>query len=212
MLPLEFFKTFAAKGGELLQKSKDGFKRSLDALYKMLNVFSKGEKAITEFFESIWKKIANWFLENKKRFKNKSLSISKVIYGESKLSKIAINYRKTLGNAKFHNGNVVVFQYLDTFGNIQTKAFTTLKGVRKHAEILGIEWIRRNNIPNKNVIKIYSELEPCSLKVSNCKKELEIFKNAKIEYSYDYPGNESFGARIRQMSVKKRKKDLKNKL
>jgi hypothetical protein len=37
--------------------------------------------------------------------------------------------------------------------------------------------------------KIISELEPCSLEQSQCKKVLKNnFPNIKVEYSYKYPG------------------------
>jgi len=66
-----------------------------------------------------------------------------------------------------------------------------------------------NGIADEKVVKVYSELEPCSLEVSNCKKELRQYKNAELEYSYDYPGDENAGAGIRRNSIKERKQDLR---
>lgn len=139
---------------------------------------------------------------------NTLLKLEKVPYGESDLSKIAIQFRKTLPKPK-HGGNIAVFEYYDNLGKIRRKEFTTFKGNKDHAEIIGMKWLKKSGIPNKNVIRVYSELEPCGLTESMCKQKLQRYKNAKIEYSYDYPGNENTGANIRRASKKERKKDFR---
>lgn len=136
------------------------------------------------------------------------MKLKKVAYGESELSKVAIKFRKTLPKPR-HNGNVAVFEYIDDTGKIVRKEFTTILDSDDHAEIIGIKWLKENNIDNQKVTKIYSELEPCSLKASNCKKELQQFKNAEIEYSYDYPGVDNVGMEIRRNSIKERRNDFK---
>ncbi len=139
---------------------------------------------------------------------NALMRLRKVAYGESELSKIAIQFRKTLPKLR-HNGNIAVFEYLDEAGNIRRKEFTTIKGNNDHAEIIGMKWLRENGIPDKKVVKVYSELEPCSLTESMCKQRLQRYQNAELEYSYDYPGDGAFGVDIRRNSIKERKNDFK---
>lgn len=80
-----------------------------------------------------------------------------------------------------------------------------------------MKWLNDNKIPFENVKKIYSELEPCSLGQSECKKVLkENFPKIEIEYSYKYKGT---GGKedtpeitaSRKKSISQRQKDL-NKL
>ncbi|WP_150546722.1 nucleic acid/nucleotide deaminase domain-containing protein, partial [Mesonia oceanica] len=146
-----------------------------------------------------------------RKLENSLLKLRKVAYGESELSKLAVKYRKTLPHPK-HNGNIAIFEYLDDSGKITRKEFTTIKGRREHAEIIGMKWLRDNKITNEKVTKVYSELEPCSLKESMCKQKLQRYKNADIEYSYDYPGDSNLGSEIRRKSIKQRTKDIKTKI
>ncbi|TDX11193.1 nucleic acid/nucleotide deaminase domain-containing protein [Flavobacterium sp. S87F.05.LMB.W.Kidney.N] len=133
--------------------------------------------------------------------------------GESKMSKLAIEHRKSLAMPK-HGGNIAVFKFIDTDGAKQYKAISTEIESTTHAEILGMKWLRDNNIPYKNVKKIYSELEPCSLGQSQCKKVLkDNFPNIKVEYSYKYPGTGGVGdtpeiIASRLKSRTKRQRDL----
>lgn len=136
--------------------------------------------------------------------------------GESKMSKLAIEHRKTLSVPK-HGGNIAVFEFIDNGGAKQYKAISTEMESTAHAEILGMKWLSDNKIPYKNVKKIYSELEPCSLGQSQCKKVLkDNFPNIEVEYSYKYPGTGGVGdtpeiIASRLNSRTKRQKDL-NKL
>lgn len=139
---------------------------------------------------------------------NALLKIRKIAYGESELSKLAIKFRKTLPKPR-HSGNIAIFEYLDDAGKIQRKEFTTLLNSDDHAEMIGMKWLRENGVADKKVVKIYSELEPCSLEESNCKQKLQRFKNAEVEYSYDYPGDKNSSAEIRRNSIKERKNDFK---
>lgn len=135
------------------------------------------------------------------------LKLKKVAYGESELSKSAIKYRKTLPKPK-HNGNIAIFEYIDDTGKTVRKEFTTVLDSDDHAEMIGMKWLRENGIIDEKVVKIYSELEPCGLEKHNCKQRLQRYKNAEIEYSYDYPGDKNIGVEIRRNSIKERKKDL----
>jgi hypothetical protein len=156
-----------------------------------------------------------------RKFKNTLLKLIKVSYGESELSKIAIQFRKKQGKAKLHNGNIAVVEYLDEAGKVKIKEFTTLTesewkamGYRKkpHAERIMTDWILDNNIPKGKVTRIYSELEPCSFKDHWCKEMLDKhFPDAIKEYSYDYPGNLGDNLKsVRDNSIKERTKDMNN--
>ena len=143
-----------------------------------------------------------------RKLENTLLKLRKVAYGESELSKLAVKYRKTLPHPK-HNGNIAIFEYLDDSGKITRKELTTVINLDDHAEMIGMKWLRRNNIADKKVLKIYSELEPCSLEMHNCKQKLQRYQNAELEYSYDYPGDKGFGTEVRRNSIKERKSDFK---
>lgn len=160
-------------------------------------------------------KFTKWFDEvlarggkGARKVGNALIKLRKVAYGESELSKIAIQFRKTLPKPR-HGGNVAVFEYLDDMGKIKRKEFTTIKGNKDHAEMLGMKWLREEGIADDKVVKIYSELEPCSLERHNCKQKLQRYKNAEQEYSYDYPGIDRAEAEIRRNSIKERSNDFK---
>ncbi|MGB6093436.1 MAG: nucleic acid/nucleotide deaminase domain-containing protein [Moheibacter sp.] len=150
------------------------------------------------------------------------MKLKKVAYGESELSKSAIIFRKSLGNAKRHNGNIAIVEYIDDVGKSVRKEFTTLtepewKALgyddKPHAERIMADWILDNNIPKEKVTKIYSELEPCNFEDHKCKKLLEtLFPNAEKEFSYDYPGILGDNLKsVRDASIKERANDM-NKL
>lgn len=177
---------------------------SFIAIIKALTNSSKYLPKFTEWIDEVVER--NPRIANK--LENAVLKIIKSIYGESELSKLAIKFRKTLPVPR-HGGNIAVFEYLDEGGRIVRKEFTTQITSDAHSEAIGIEWLRDNNIPDERVTKIYSELEPCSLKRHNCKQKLQRFKNAEIEFSYDYPGDNTSGVGVRQASIAEREKDLK---
>jgi hypothetical protein len=142
----------------------------------------------------------------------------KSVYGESELSKLAIEYRKGLPVPK-HNGNIAIFEYIDENGKVLKKEFTTYSkkeckalGLEEspHAEIIGLDWIEKNKIPLNDVKTIHSELEPCSLEISKCKERLiKKCKNAILEFSFEYPGTNILNAEIRRASIELRMKILK---
>ena len=143
-------------------------------------------------------------------------TVGKVEYGLSRLCQEAIAFRKTLGAAAKHNGNIAVIEFKNKEGMIERMPFTTkteeeLKALgivdkKPHAEEFGFEWLTENNIPNENVVAIYSELEPCMLKKHTCKTKIaERFPNAKVSYSYTYNNKPD----IMQKAIADRAKDLK---
>lgn len=157
-----------------------------------------------------------------RKIENTLMKLKKVAYGESELSKIAIQFRKKLGKAKLHNGNIAVVEYIDDTGKVRIKEFTTLTETewrvlgyerKPHAERIMIDWVLDNNIPKEKVIKIYSELEPCNFEDHKCKKLLEtLFPNTEKEFSYDYPGIQGDDLKsVRDASIKERANDM-NKL
>lgn len=168
---------------------------------------AKLAKSLSKFVEWIEEVLARGG-KGARKILNTLWKIRKVAYGGSELSKLAIEFRKMLPKPR-HSGNVAVFEYIDEVGKIKRKEFTILINSDDHAELRGMKWLRENNIADEKVVKIYSELEPCSLEKHNCKQKLQRYKNAEIEYSYDYPGDKNLGAQIRRNSIKKRKNDLK---
>ena len=121
----------------------------------------------------------------------------KVEYGESDLSREAIAERNRRGGMN-GEGNVSVFEWRDPItGELKTKAFATDQSVtKKHAERIGYEWLESQGIPNENITRIYSELQPCELPSGGdgpggCKEAInERFPDADVTYSYDYPGSD----------------------
>lgn len=153
-----------------------------------------------------------------RKIKNAFIKLRKVVYGESDLSKIAIRFRKTLGKAKRHNGNIAVVEYIDDTGKVKIKEFTTLTkpewkalgySDKPHAERIMVDWVL-DNIPKNKVTRVYSKLEPCNFTKHKCKDLLEKhFPNAIKEYSYDYPGKLGDNLKtVRDASIKERAKDM----
>jgi TANFOR domain-containing protein len=140
-------------------------------------------------------------------------TLKKVAFGSEDLSQFAIQFRKTL-SVPNHRGNIAVFEYLDTNGNLIKKAFSTEEGIGTHAEQLAKNWFDKNSISTNSVKRIYSELEPCSLETSNCKIMLEKnFSSAQKTFSFDYPGNSNAPAEIiskRRESINQRFEALIN--
>jgi hypothetical protein len=131
------------------------------------------------------------------------------------LGKMAINYRKT--NSLWHDGNIVVFEYIDNSGNVQHLVQSTLANSGKHAERLAIEALEAQAIPLKNVKKVYSELELCSLEsggygLGGCKKMIKekIGVDIEVTYSYNYPGlgQDAAAKIIREASIEQRRLDF----
>ena len=118
----------------------------------------------------------------------------KITYGSTDLSKLAINYAKQ--NNITGGRNVAVFEYIDLKGRTQTLIRASERG-KGHAERLIAEELQNKGIPNENVTRIYSELEPCSAPGGYCNNMIKNgspsglgpFNNAKVTYSFSYGGS-----------------------
>lgn len=141
--------------------------------------------------------------------------VGKVPYGQTKLGRLAVEFRKTLPTPK-HNGNIAVFEFIGKKGKLETKAFTTLTeqelkelgyiNEKPHAEELGIDWLKEQGIKSDRVVRIYSELEPCMLNKHNCKLEIaKNFPEAKVSYSYSFTKQ----PQVMKKAIQDRAKDLK---
>lgn len=77
---------------------------------------------------------------------------------------------------------------------------------KPHAEEFRFEWLTENNIPDENVIVIYSELEPCLISDHNCRKIIaKRFPNANVSHSYTYNNKPE----VMKRAIEDRAKDLK---
>jgi hypothetical protein len=125
---------------------------------------------------------------------NPKFRVGRVDYGSTDLSQAAIEYAKS---ENIHGArNITVFEYLDANGNVKIIARASQRG-KGHAEKLIAEQLKEMEIPNDNVLRIYSELEPCSAPGGYCKSmikngskknNLGPFNNAKVTYSIEYGG------------------------
>ncbi|RRD88942.1 hemagglutinin repeat-containing protein, partial [Conchiformibius steedae] len=120
--------------------------------------------------------------------------VGQVKYGNTDLSRLAINYAKE--NGITGGRNVAVFEYIDLNGKIQTIIKASERG-KGHAERLIAMELQNKGIPNSNVTRIYSELEPCSAPGGYCSNMIKYgspnglgpYSNAKVTYSFSYGGN-----------------------
>jgi hypothetical protein len=139
--------------------------------------------------------------------------LKKVALGSDDMSQFAVNFRKTLAIPN-HRGNVAVFEYVDNSGKLVKKAFTTEIESELHSEEIAIDFFKSNKIPNSNIKRIYSELEPCELERHTCKQNLNnYFPEAVKTYSYPYPGRNNVTQDIldiRKLSIQERFNDLQN--
>jgi hypothetical protein len=99
-----------------------------------------------------------------------------------------------------------VAQFVNKAGELETKAFTTVRNeiqiqvlgydklgldfsIKVHSEKIMLAWLEKNGIDFRQVIGIFSELQPCALIDHECNVLIKKnFPNAKIEYSHLYPG------------------------
>lgn len=108
---------------------------------------------------------------------------TKVDYGSTDLSMIAIKYR--ISNGIYTGRNVAVFEYED--GNVVgTIVKASERGVG-HAERLAAKELLKLGIDSSKVTRIYSELEPCCMPGGYCKKFIKnTFPQAEVTYTFDY--------------------------
>ncbi|KAF2338997.1 nucleic acid/nucleotide deaminase domain-containing protein [Flavobacterium ginsenosidimutans] len=150
------------------------------------------------------------------KWKNTFRNVIKLPLDTGDLGKMAMSYRKS--NNFWHDGNIAVFEYLDLNGNTKTLVQTTIPNNGRHAERLALETLEAQNIPPKNIKRIYSELEVCELESGGvgqgCTKMLldKIGRDLEIIYSYPYPGKGSDldAKAIRQASLNQRAIDFNN--
>ena len=138
---------------------------------------------------------------------NKKLNTgTKVPYGSTDLSKSTIDWRKKQNY--WGGSNIAAASYKDLNGEVQTIVKRSNLG-GKHSERLLIEELESNNIPLENVNEIYSELEPCDVPGGKCAKMLnEKVPNAKLTYSFDYPGQSSASRELRIQGLNERAEAL----
>ncbi len=65
----EISNTISKAGKVVGEATKSAYDEGIKLLNEILSLLRKGKQALTEFFEKIWKSIADWFLKNKKLFK-----------------------------------------------------------------------------------------------------------------------------------------------
>ena len=129
------------------------------------------------------------------------------LYGPTaSLRQVAMDKRATL-NKPNHAGNIAVFEYVDNTGANVTEAFSTIQNSSKHAERIGLETLAERGVDLKNIKRIYSELEPCSLEGHNCNNLIkEKAPNARVYSDYQYTDK-----KVRKASVEARQKKLDKK-
>jgi hypothetical protein len=114
--------------------------------------------------------------------------VGEVPYGgdDSPLSKMAIEYR--LGNNISEGRNVAVFEYKVGEGNERSYIVRASTRETKHAErTIGAKLLSDPNFDPDKVVNIYSELQPCTLPFSECKKYIaRHFPNARVTWSFEY--------------------------
>ena len=138
--------------------------------------------------------------------------VGKVPMEASDLGRMALKHR--IENGIWHNGNIAVFEYEDSQGKLQYHIQSTLSTTKRHAERLALEKLAADKIPNANVKRIYSELEPCEVEsggihAEGCKVMLNsFFPSAKVTYSYDYAGRFADTRPGRTASLEKRAADF----
>ena len=151
-----------------------------------------------------------------KRFYNHDkpgeFSLKKIAYGVDDLSKLAINYR--IEKNIWHDANIAVCEYIDDSGNLLIILRESERG-KRHAELIIIDFIESQGINKNNILRLYSELEPCMLPEHQCKSLLsEKIPNAEVTFSFDYPGSTAAETAMRAAGRNERQnafKDIKQK-
>lgn len=138
-------------------------------------------------------------------------NISKIEYGSNELSEAAIEFRKVNGITN-PGRNVCVVEYKSADGVILRKAFVS--NASNHSEEVMIGFLKENNILGKDVIKIFSEREPCVETATNighnCTKHIiEYMPDVEVMYVVDYGTAKEDGAKARR-ALKELLKELLN--
>lgn len=129
-------------------------------------------------------------------------STTKVPLNSTDLAKKALNYR--IINGKWHDGNIVVVEYIDNANDVKTLLMETTGSGGAHTERLAIDKLNSDGIPLRNIRRIYSELEPCEVPdggrgPGGCMKMIfnEIGINIDITFSYYYKGASNLSRELR---------------
>jgi hypothetical protein len=125
--------------------------------------------------------------------------ISKIEYGNDSLSRAAIEYRKN-NRITSPRRNVCSIEYIDLEGKIVQKSFCSNNS--NHAEEIMINYLKTENIPGKNLIRLFTEREPCVEIMTNlghnCTMRIvEYSPNVEVTYAVDYGINKSDGLNAR---------------
>jgi hypothetical protein len=123
-------------------------------------------------------------------------------YKEHFLAKLVYQARKNaqwrdkagkLIEGDFRGNNYAVYEYIDLKGKV-SYVVRASEGGGKHSEEICESFLKENNIPNKNVISIYTERSPCHIfkpdqigKLPECGARIERdFPSAKVYYTFKY--------------------------
>jgi len=101
------------------------------------------------------------------------------------------------------NRNVAVVQYRDASGKLKLRAAENVTeaeaGLPIHAEQMITQEILQMGIRPKDVVRIYSEYQPCNYGLNNCASFLsQNFPSAKIYWSFDYNVSKSLKNEVLQ--------------
>ena len=179
------------------QFMKNAAEDELYGLYIAIKDIKKNDELYKEIVEALrtqdLKKVEDLIAGKslKAEFASALLSYAKVAYSKNNDMAIkAIMYRINKlgqkGGGKAHyaasGSNVAIFEYIDLSGKIAYKEAIATGGDIGHAEKLIVDYLKIQKIPDKNVLRIYSELDACK----SCTRLLGYFKNAKGFYSFEY--------------------------
>lgn len=128
-------------------------------------------------------------------------NISKIEYGTDELSQVAIEFRKA-NNITSARRNICVVEYKNADGTIVQKAFAS--NASNHSEELMIDFLKADNISGEDVIKIFTEREPCVETATNVghnctNRIIEYTPDAEVTYAVDYGVTQEDGLNARNI-------------
>jgi hypothetical protein len=116
--------------------------------------------------------------------------LSKKVFELRKNTVIVLNGKRVRGD--FGGVNYAVYEYKDLNGEIKYVARSGIRG-GAHSEEVCEEFLRDLNIPNDNVLRIYTERSPCfpgaraSDDIPNCRHRIATnFPKAEVSYTFPY--------------------------
>jgi Metallopeptidase toxin 4 len=72
----------------VVKATKESYETALTFIDDIISLLAKGAKGIEEFLKDIWKKIAEWFLENRKNFESLAKKIKDAFYKDGKTEEL----------------------------------------------------------------------------------------------------------------------------